>query len=221
MVSWPKWNKTKNGKAEADNGSSQPEVRFTEAAHAKVRELLAGKSGALRILVQNPGMGAPAYGMALEESDRPEPGDTVVDAGGFTVLIDAQSVPLVNGVTVDFVDDPLRPGFKVEAPPPPPPSARPDLDLSDPKVAAIQAVIDRQVNPGIASHGGQATLIDVKGDVVYVELGGGCQGCSMASVTLKQGVEQMIKHAVPQIREVVDVTDHASGLNPFYEASAK
>jgi Fe/S biogenesis protein NfuA len=80
-------------------------------------------------------------------------------------------------------------------------------------------VIDEQVNPGIASHGGRATLIDVKDMVVYVELGGGCQGCAMASVTLKQGVERMIKHAVPEIREVIDTTDHAGGTNPYFESA--
>jgi Fe-S cluster biogenesis protein NfuA len=83
----------------------------------------------------------------------------------------------------------------------------------------VQAVIDQQVNPSIASHGGRATLIDVKDDIVYVELGGGCQGCSMASVTLKQGVEGLIKQAVPRIREIVDTTDHAGGTNPYYTAA--
>jgi Fe/S biogenesis protein NfuA len=97
-----------------------------------------------------------------------------------------------------------------------PAAPRPDLNLSDPTVAAIHHVLEHQVNPGIASHGGHARLIDVREAVAYVELGGGCQGCSMASVTLRQGVERMILEAVPTIRQVVDVTDHAGGSNPYF-----
>ena len=199
-----------------------PEVHFTAAAHDKIIELLQAKGfnqGALRISVRNAGFGAPDYAMALEESGEPGPDDTLIQADGFRVLVDRQSLPLVDGASVDFFDQLLQRGFKVEPPPPPPPTPRPELNLSDPLVATVQAVIDQQVNPGIASHGGQASLIDVKDGVVYVELGGGCQGCSMAAVTLKQGVERMIKSAAPAVREVVDVTDHAGGSNPYYSAS--
>ncbi len=225
MVSWPKWSKQGEGGAEAE----QPVVHLTETAQQKLLEVLGARAegGALRISVQNPGFGAPTYGMALEPSATPQPGDAVVQAGGITVLVDMQSLPEVNGATVDFVDDPLRPGFKVDPPgtrrpaeaSAPPPAPRPDLDLSHPLVATVQAVIEQQINPGIATHGGRATLIDVKDDVAYVELGGGCVGCSLASVTLKQGVEQLIRQAVPQIRQVVDVTDHAAGSNPYYTSA--
>ena len=206
--------------------TAEPVVHFTEAAQKKILELLESKGflgkGGLRITVKNPGFGAPDYGMALEESAEPQPGDTVIQADGFPVLVDARSLPQVDGATVDFFDQLLQRGFKVEAPPPPPPPApapHPELDLSDPKVATIQAVLDQQINPGIAAHGGHATLIDVKDDIVYIALGGGCQGCSMVSVTLKQGVERLIKQAVPTIREVIDTTDHAGGRNPYYTAS--
>ena len=213
-----------NGASGQDN--AQPVVHFTDAARQKIVELLTTKgyagTGALRITVKNPGAWAPDYGMALEEDGTPRPGDTVIDADGFNVLVDEQSLPQVDGARVDFFDQLLQRGFKVDAPPPPaaaPTAPRPNLDLSDPKVAAVYDVIEHQVNPGIASHGGQATLIDVQDDRVFVELGGGCAGCSMASVTLKQGVERLIKQAVPTIREVIDTTDHAAGTNPYYSAS--
>jgi len=198
-------------------------VHFTEAAHKKIVELLTSKGflgkGALRISVKNPGYAAPDYGMALEEDGTPGPSDVTFEGGGFTVLVDSISLPQVNGATVDFFDQLLQRGFKVEpppAPPPPPPTPHPTLDMSDPIVSAVHDVLEQQINPGIASHGGMATLIDVKDDVVYVALGGGCQGCSMASVTLKQGVERMIKEAVPSIQQVVDTTDHAGGSNPYF-----
>lgn len=81
----------------------------------------------------------------------------------------------------------------------------------------VRDVLDNRINPAVASHGGHISLIDVRGSRVYVRLEGGCQGCGMASVTLKQGVEAEIKRAVPHIEEILDVTDHASGDNPYYQ----
>ena len=85
----------------------------------------------------------------------------------------------------------------------------------------IQELIDTKINPGVAGHGGHVQLLDVKDNVVYLKLGGGCQGCGMVDVTLKQGIEKMIKAVVPEIREVVDTTDHKGGTNPYYQASDK
>jgi Fe/S biogenesis protein NfuA len=77
------------------------------------------------------------------------------------------------------------------------------------------------VNPSIAAHGGTAQLVAVEDDTAYLRLGGGCVGCGMAAVTLSQGISVAIKQAVPEITNVVDVTDHASGTNPYYEAAKK
>jgi Fe/S biogenesis protein NfuA len=77
--------------------------------------------------------------------------------------------------------------------------------------------LDSQINPAVARHGGFVQLMDVKDKTVYVLLGGGCQGCGMVDVTLKQGIEVLIKEALPEIEQVVDTTDHAGGTNPFYE----
>jgi Fe/S biogenesis protein NfuA len=82
-------------------------------------------------------------------------------------------------------------------------------------------VLDRQVNPTIAGHGGRAELVAVEQGTAYLRLGGGCQGCAMATVTLSQGIERSIIQAVPEITNVVDVTDHQSGTNPYFEAAKK
>ena len=82
---------------------------------------------------------------------------------------------------------------------------------------AVAEIIETEVNPAVASHGGHVSLIDVKDKAVYLQLEGGCQGCGMADVTLKQGIEGMIKEAVPEIEEIYDVTDHADGTNPYYQ----
>jgi Fe/S biogenesis protein NfuA len=195
-------------------------VNFTPSARQQLEMVLARQEqpAALRIMVKNPGGATPQYDMALEAADARQPGDTLVDADGLRVVVDAQSLSALDGATVDFRDDPLQPGFLVE-PPRPPEIAVPDaFDATHPLAAQVQSVIEHHVNPGIAAHGGRAELVGVKDDVVYVALGGGCQGCSMASVTLKQGIEQILKQAIPRIRAVVDATDHAHGNNPFYTA---
>ena len=84
----------------------------------------------------------------------------------------------------------------------------------------MRQVLELQVNPAIASHGGHAELVAVEGDSAFLRLGGGCVGCGMVAVTLKQGVESAIRAGVPEITRVVDVTDHASGTNPYYEPTA-
>ena len=82
-------------------------------------------------------------------------------------------------------------------------------------------VLDQQVNPTIGAHGGRAELVAVEQGTAYLRLGGGCQGCAMATVTLSQGIETAIIQAVPEITSVVDVTDHQSGTNPYFEAAKK
>ena len=79
-------------------------------------------------------------------------------------------------------------------------------------------VIEEKVNPGLAGHGGFISLVDVKGTDVILQMGGGCQGCGMANVTLKDGVEVMLKEALPEITNIYDVTDHADGKNPYYKS---
>ena len=95
--------------------------------------------------------------------------------------------------------------------------AIPKPGLETPEGKLIQALLDERVNPSVASHGGHISLVDVQDDTVYIRLEGGCQGCGMADVTLKQGIETEIKRAVPNITAVLDVTDHAGGSNPYYQ----
>ncbi len=92
----------------------------------------------------------------------------------------------------------------------------PKPGLETPTAKAVQQVLDDRVNPAVSGHGGHIALIDVKGDTAFIRLEGGCQGCGMASVTLKQGIEVEIKEAVPAITTILDTTDHAGGENPYY-----
>jgi Fe-S cluster biogenesis protein NfuA len=100
-------------------------------------------------------------------------------------------------------------------------SVSPDHRRSLPEPAVIrenvQKLIDEAVAPAVAGHGGSVTLLDVRGNNVYLEFGGGCQGCGMSHVTLKYGVERLIREHVPEVGEILDTTDHAGGKNPYYE----
>jgi len=92
---------------------------------------------------------------------------------------------------------------------------KPGLDTEEGK--AIRQLLDERINPQVAAHGGHIALVDLKDDTAYIRLEGGCQGCGMADVTLKQGVVREIQARVPAITTVLDVTDHAGGTNPYYQ----
>ena len=99
--------------------------------------------------------------------------------------------------------------------------AGPPVDLSGDVAQRIMQVLEQQINPSIAAHGGRADLVAVEDGVVYLRLSGGCAGCGTAAVTLSQGIEVPLRESVIEITQVVDVTDHAAGTNPFYEAAKK
>ena len=187
-------------------------LTFTDTAREKVFDFIGQgfvEDAALRISVGGSPL-APVYDLELVEYDERGEDDRVFTAGGFKVLVDPKSAERLDGATVDFVERNGASGFEVR---------------TEQKEAVFQAgsveervarVIAEQVNPSIASHGGHIALLEVRDDIAYVEMSGGCQGCGMARVTLNQGVERMIKKAVPEIMGVKDVTDHESGATPFY-----
>ena len=90
---------------------------------------------------------------------------------------------------------------------------------TDELTAKVQELLESTINPAVAGHGGFVQLIDVKDNRVYLQMGGGCQGCGAADITLKSGIERLIKEEIPEIEEVLDTTDHASGENPYYAPS--
>ena len=88
--------------------------------------------------------------------------------------------------------------------------------MSDELKVKVQELIDSMINPAVAGHGGFVELLDVKDNKVYLQMGGGCQGCGAADITLKSGIERLLREEIPEIEEVLDATDHASGTNPSY-----
>ena len=88
--------------------------------------------------------------------------------------------------------------------------------MSDDLKTRVQELIESMINPAVAGHGGFVELVDVQDNRVYLQMGGGCQGCGAADVTLKQGIERLIKEEIPEVAEVLDATDHSTGSNPYY-----
>src|SRR5919199_6212195 len=161
--------------------------------------------------------------MSLKPLDQAAADDVVQHEGELAIVIPARDANYLRGATVDWSDDLMRGGLTIDNPNPPSPAmgGPPPVDLSGPVPQRVMQVLEQQVNPAIAMHGGSAELVAVEDSTAYVRLGGGCVGCGMATVTLTQGIEVAITDAVPEVERVVDVTDHASGTNPYYEAAKK
>jgi len=147
----------------------------------------------------------------IELSDTPAE-NISIDFENIPVLVSKEVIPYLEGTEVDLNDkgelEAFNPSMSI-------------TEISGSVEEQIQHVLDEEVNPMVASHGGVVSLLEVKDHNAYLEFGGGCQGCGMIDVTLKQGVEVMIKAQIPDIEAIYDVTDHAGGTNPYYQPSEK
>jgi Fe/S biogenesis protein NfuA len=195
-------------------------LQVSDTAREKIKAVLDSQEPpATAIRVTSPFRGK--YAMNLEPEGKPNPEDTVLDFGAFQVFVDSESLPFVDGSQLDYVETYGGGGFQFtnnrQAPQITAKQAPegPEGDIW----RQIQEVLDEQVNPMVASHGGYIELIEVKDSDVFIRMSGGCQGCGMAAMTLKQGVERLLRDQVPSIGEIMDVTDHAGGRNPYYAAS--
>ena len=147
------------------------------------------------------------YDLQLVSSGEALEDDLELEIGGLAVLVGSRSAPYLEGTILDYKETLMGGGFSFENPNP--------MWIDDVSKAVAEVIAD-QVNPVVATHGGHVDLIGVDEGKAMIAFGGGCQGCGMVDVTLKEGIEVMITEGVPQISEVVDMTDHAAGTNPFY-----
>ncbi|MCY4400267.1 MAG: NifU family protein [Gemmatimonadetes bacterium] len=169
----------------------------------------------LRIAVEGSPF-APNYELTLVEAENRSESDIEVDAGQFSVLVDEASVDRLNGAKVDFIETIQESGFQIT---PDPETAKTAIESAGPQGALAQRVshvLETEINPAIASHGGVINLVDVQDTEIFIEMAGGCQGCAMSRMTLRQGVERMVSQAVPEVTAIHDVTDHDSGDNPYF-----
>lgn len=194
-------------------GGSLELLTVTPQALDRIRAMLhkAGREGYwLRVELTGRSEADFLYRLTFIPSELHKPEDRLQPLDGLRLVIDPLSARYLTGAKLRYVESAEESGFKIDNPNP---------LWRDPLAEQVNEVIERQVNPGIAVHGGRVTLLDVDQGVAYLNMSGGCQGCGLAKVTLQQGVEKMIRQAVPEIVQVVDTTDHALGRSPYYRSS--
>lgn len=187
-------------------------VSLSEEAATRILEFMEtkGRHGSgVRLEVRD--LAGTMYNLSFVALSERRDDDLLVESRGVTLMIDRKSAERTEGATLNYVEDLYATGFRLDNP------NKPGLSGL---AGRVQEAIDRDVNPMVAQHGGKIVLLDVEDGRVKIEFGGGCQGCGMVDVTLKQGVETMLKEAVPEITEIVDATDHGAGETPYYQPDA-
>ena len=189
-------------------------VREVRANEAKPEDL------ALWLEVNGSANGVYTYDLWFASKSKIGPGDLAQLEGDLSIVIAGESADRLRGAVLDVNEQSGEVGLVIINPntPPSPPSAPFPIggDLSGYVAQRVAEVLEQDVNPQIAMHGGHAALVSVEGSTAYVEMSGGCQGCGMARATLSEGIAVAITDAVAEITEVVDVTDHMSGMNPYF-----
>ena len=188
-------------------------ISFTDRAREMLLSFIAEgeeETQALRISVSG-SASAPTFDLALVDAHERGEDEQEVEAEGLAVFVRAEDATTLEGATVDYVERVNESGFEVR------PAAAPRRtgEATGPIADRVRDVLDSQVNPAIAAHGGLISLVDVEEKDIYVEMSGGCQGCALSRMTLRQGVERMLREAIPELTAVHDVTDHSSGENPY------
>ena len=190
-------------------------IDISESAQTYFRHLLQSQGGdAVGIRVSAMHAGTPKADARLEFC---ESGDLLGDewsleCEGFTLYVDAPSVRYLDGAQMDYVTQATGGQLTIRAP-----RIKGDVPGSDASIVErVQYLIDSEINPMLASHKGQVSLVEVTADgVVMLQFGGGCHGCGMVDVTLKQGIEKTLRERIPEIADVRDATDHATGAAPY------
>ena len=191
-------------------------INISEAAQGHFRSLLAKQPEGtnIRVFVMNPGTPQAECGVSYCPVDAVEPEDLHLPFEGFEALIDAQSAPFLEEAFIDFVSDQMGSQLTLKAPNAKMRKVSDDASL----IERIEYVIHSQVNPSLAGHGGKVTLLEITDEgYVILQFGGGCNGCSMVDVTLKEGIEkQFLELFQGEIKGVRDATEHQRGDHSFY-----
>jgi Fe/S biogenesis protein NfuA len=194
----------------------------TDTARDKILELRAQEDepDALGLRIEVTGVQGVEYTYDLtfdpvSQAD-PAAGDVVESQGDLPVIVPVDSIDALRGATLDLPSTAGQQGLVLRNPNRPDPLAGAHIELSGSIEDKVRQLLDGQINPSLAMHGGFAALDRVDDDKVYVTMGGGCQGCAVSAMTLREGIARSIKDAIPEVAEVVDITDHEMGENPYY-----
>lgn len=201
--------------------SNQAKITITESAQGYLRELLARQNSegiAVRIFVESPGTPRAECCMAYCTVGENQPDDILVHYGDFTAWVELKSAPYLEDAVIDYNKDRMGGQLTFKAPK----SKVPNLGAEASLEERINYVLYNEINPGLAAHNGNVSLLDVYDDeehglTAVLKFGGGCQGCSAVDMTLKQGVETTLKGQIPELQRVTDSTDHTVRENAYYK----
>lgn len=198
-----------------------PVLEITEAARSSVISIRDQEDDAatlgLRVEVTGINGAEYAYDLGFEPvGDAPE-GDHVAQQDGLTVIVPADSVAKLRGAVLDVPANAGQAGLVIRNPNRPNPLVGVELELTGDLADKVQQLLAEAINPSLASHGGFASLVGVEDTKVFLSMGGGCQGCALSAATLREGIQVAIREAIPEVTEIIDVTDHDAGENPYYD----
>lgn len=205
----------------ADATAATDVVVFTVTPEAitrilELREAEEEPSGlALRVEITGTNGVEYAYDLTFDPIAEADDADALYQQDGLPVIVPAGSIEQLTGATLDIPAG-GGPGLVLRNPNRPDPLSGKHLELTGTIAEQVEQLLKEQINPALAAHGGFAELKGVEGDKVYVTMGGGCQGCAVSAMTLRDGIARSIKEAIPEVAEVIDTTDHDSGENPYY-----
>ena len=191
-------------------------ITITQAAEDYLAELLSKQDTpgiGIRVFITQPGTPYAETCIAYCKPGEQKPEDTAVGLASFTAWIDGVSEPFLEDAVVDYATDRMGGQLTIKAPNAKVPMVNEDSPLNE----RINYYLQTEINPGLASHGGQVTLVDVVDEgIAVLQFGGGCQGCGQADVTLKEGIEKTLLARIPELKGVRDVTDHSNRENAYY-----
>ncbi|KIE52016.1 MAG: Fe/S biogenesis protein NfuA [Acidimicrobiaceae bacterium] len=197
-------------------------LEVTDAALEKVREVRSEEDSpettGLRVSITGSNGPEFSYDLSFEDISDASEDDHIYHVDDLAVIIPKENLEDLTGATLDLPSNPMQGGLVIRNPNRPSMLEGEDIELSGSPAEKLQQLLDQHINPSLAAHGGYAELVKMQGTAAHILMGGGCQGCAMSAATLRQGIEVMIAEAIPEITEIVDVTDHEAGENPFFES---
>ena len=190
-------------------------IRITEAAQEHFAKLLANQEAGtqIRVFVINPGTPTAECGVSYCPPDAVEANDTKLDFEKLSAYVDDVSAPYLEDAEIDFVTDQLGSQLTLKAPN----AEMRKVDDDAPLIERVEYVLQSQINPQLAGHGGKVTLMEITEDgIAILQFGGGCNGCSMVDYTLKEGIEKELLQKFPELKGVRDLTEHERGEHSYY-----
>ncbi len=193
-------------------------ISFTDLAKNRFQEALKGKD--LNVYgVRLPSNDGAFFDLEWIHLGEVNDDESFMEVGGVMFIFEKAVRKQVVQAKIDYVPGGILPGkYQIEFPEVTDQGAVIGADLNNPTVQKIQQLLDNEINPSIAAHGGVARIYDFKDNVLYLQFGGGCHGCGMVDATLKQGIEVRMKEVIPELIAVKDQTDHTTGANPYFPA---